>query len=249
MAGQNDAQDSGKRDERSGTYEKIGDSLLSFIDFLYAIVFGLVLDKAYSGIIMDHSKSYTDRGISLLLISGIFYFLCWDWLQGRLLMLRNPLKRYRRFFMEILIAFGGYGAALMAGESNSKFLLFIAAIYIVGVMWARSTIFEHPETGDMSELLTIKNIQPVLAVCTLLVYIFMWYHKYTLESRVARVGMVVFVWCSIFVYEISTDRTLVGIDAGPGVPFVTWEQVIKTRNFFGRRIEQCRKIFKRMRGR
>ena len=203
--------------------------LLSFIDFLYAGVFGLILAKTFEDVITKEGKFLHKSGNVLLLI-GVFYFLAWDWLHGRLLTIRNPYRRYRRFFMEALIAFCGYGAALDAIGMKVSFLIYVACTLFLGAVWAHSTMKECPQTTDVIELNIIKVIQPVMAFGILAFYLF-WRTtaSHTMTFRHAVV-FVLFGWISVFNYESFVPRP-VGIEAGPGVPFVNKEKMDRVRAF------------------
>ena len=96
------------------TRNKIDESLLFFIDFLYAFVFGLILTDAVSKIVWpeEHSwKLWRQRVDHIIMVVSIFYFLAWDWVHARILTLKNPYGGYTRFFLEIVIALCSYGAA------------------------------------------------------------------------------------------------------------------------------------------
>ena len=144
--------------------EKIQDALLTFTDFLYAVVFGLIVAETFDKIIVSETKSYLEKTSNLLLVLGVFYFLMWDWLHGRLLTLKNPHKSYRRFFIEIVVAACGYGAANRAINARVAFLVYVVLILIFGALWAGRTMQEYPRSRDLSELKVIKIYQVRYAV-------------------------------------------------------------------------------------
>ena len=142
--------------------ERVNDLLLAFVDFLYAIMFGLIVAKLFDGILLE-PVAFAHKAKSSLLVMGVFYFLLWDWLHGRLLTLRNPFPSYRRFFIEVFIACCGYGAAVRALEGRISFLCRIALILVLGALWARLTIQDYPESEDRYELSVIIGLRLVMA--------------------------------------------------------------------------------------
>lgn len=76
--------------------EKMRNALLTFIDILYAVVYGLILVQTYDQVMMP-TKTLLEKANNLSLIIGVFYFLSWDWLHARRLTLTNPYTSYRRF--------------------------------------------------------------------------------------------------------------------------------------------------------
>ena len=101
--------------------ERIQGFLLGFVDFLYAVLFGVILQQVYSDVLLIATLQRSEKLVRILLVVGVFYFLLGDWIQGRLLTLRNPYRSYRRFFVEVAIAFTGYGAALEALRADILF--------------------------------------------------------------------------------------------------------------------------------
>lgn len=208
---------------------RITDTLLSFIDFLYAVVFGLVLAETFENVIGKEEKTFLDKSGNILLLIGVFYFLAWDWLHGRLLTIRNPYRRYRRFFIEALIAFCGYGAALDAVSMKVSFLIYVALILLLGAFWARSTRQEHPETTDATELFVITLHQPVLAFEALLLYVYLRVSAGGILTLALVIPIIVFGWLFVFAYEAYVPRQE-GVAAGPGVPFISKTRMDKVRN-------------------
>jgi hypothetical protein len=94
--------------------ERIQGFLLGFVDFLYAVLFGVILQQTFIDVLLVTTIPRPEKLVRILLVVGVFYFLLGDWIQGRLLTLRNPYHSYKRFFVEIMIAFAGYGAAIEA---------------------------------------------------------------------------------------------------------------------------------------
>lgn len=203
---------------------RITDTLLSFIDFLYAVVFGLVLAETFENVIEKEEKTFLDKSGNILLLIGVFYFLAWDWLHGRLLTIRNPYRRYRRFFIEALIAFCGYGAALDAIGMKVSFLVYIALILLLGALWARFTSKEHPASVDEKELRVIAVWQSVMTGVTISVYI-VWRHAVGEKLILQQAMLFVLVgWFFVFIYEAFILRPA-GVGAGPGVPFINKQRM------------------------
>jgi len=72
-----------------GMEEKMRTALLTFIDILYAVVYGLILVQTYDQVIMP-AEPLGEKANNVLLVIGVFYFLTWDWLHARRLTLKNP---------------------------------------------------------------------------------------------------------------------------------------------------------------
>lgn len=213
--------------------EKMRNALLTFIDILYAVVYGLILVQTFDQVIFPATKPPLEKASNLLLIIGVFYFLVWDWLHARRLTLINPYTSYRRFFMEVFIAFLSYGAALNALRMQVFLLLYIFLGLIMGAIWARSTLQEHPHSNDRRELRVIQFHQTVYAVVGTLYFLY-WYNYVrkviTLEDSVL---FVVVGYLFVFFYDILTERPL-GIMGGPGVPFISRNVIEKIQRLLFR---------------
>ena len=151
--------------------DQIQGSFLTFVDFLYAVVFGLVIVQLFDQALLTATPLSGKIGRTLI-VAGVFYFLSWDWMHGRLLTLRNPYQKYRRFFIEILIAACGYGAARTALSGEPIFLLYIVGILLLGVWWAGKTRLEITESSDHHEL---EFLQLYQSIATLVVF---WLYQY-----------------------------------------------------------------------
>ncbi|MBI3115088.1 MAG: hypothetical protein HYZ09_01175 [Candidatus Kerfeldbacteria bacterium] len=212
--------------------EKVNDALLAFVDFLYAVVFGLIVAKLFDDILLEPIL-LTVKVKSSLLVLGTFYFLLWDWLHGRLLTLRNPFPSYRRFFIEIIIAGCGYGAAARALEGKVSFLFYIALILIVGSIWAVATMREYPRTEDRRQLAVIPRLQLVVMVIVIAFWL-LWERLVGPEVGLPMTATLIAIgWVAVLIYELAIRRQA-GIQAGPGVPFVSFQA-----------LEQFRAILKR----
>lgn len=210
--------------------EKVNDVLLSFIDFLYAVVFGLIVSELFDKVFFVTEKTIIEKITSFLLVLGVFYFLLWDWLHGRLLTLKNPYKRYGRFFIELIIAFCGYGAALQVTKASVSFLAYIVIILLLGAVWAHWTIREYPDSSDKVELELIRLYQPfqVVVISGLVAY---WYFLITREMNIlSACAFLFFEWLFFLQYEFLLERPS-GITAGPGVPFMNKQRIDKFSNF------------------
>src|SRR3989344_9185186 len=207
--------------------EKINDALLAFVDFLYAVVFGLIVAKLFDDILLE-PVALADKVKSSLLVLGVFYFLIWDWLHGRMLTLRNPFPSFRRFFIEAIIAFCGYGAATRALEGKVAFLFYVMLILLLGALWAWFTIREYPASDERQELVLIIALQPLNAVLVGACWIAWERLMGPTVSRVLTIALIELGWLAIFFYELALRRRT-GIQAGPGVPFVTFQQLDRIR--------------------
>lgn len=213
--------------------EKMQAALLAFIDILYAIVYGLILVQMFDQVISSEMKTIDDiikRTSNLILVLGVFYFLTWDWLQGRLLTLKNPYKNYRRFFIEVAIAFLSYGAARGALRMEITFLTYIFLGLLLGAWWARSTLQEYPDSTNAYELRIIAIYQTAYTFVGTAILLH-WYYRISSDIRIQE--SIVFVGFGImfvFLYDLLAERPT-GILGGPRVPFVTKERMDKIRAF------------------
>ena len=144
--------------------QRISDSLVMFADFIYAIVFGLIVSETYDKVIVNEDKPIWQKVQDMTLIVVMFYFLAWDWLRARLLTIKNPYKGYQRFFMEIVIAFFAYGIALEVMRGRTFFLVYVVGVLAVGVLWAIRTKYDYLESRDLIELRNIQQLQSIFAV-------------------------------------------------------------------------------------
>lgn len=227
--------------ERKEKGKEIADALLLFVDFLYAVVFGLILAKTFDEVIslkavpmgqplqpQRPQRHWLETAGNLFLIIGVFYFLAWDWLHGRLLTIKNSYRRYRRFFAEILIACCGYGAASSAVEMKPSLLVYLALVLLLGSAWGEWTRNEHRRSEDADELYVIHYLQTRTGIIVLAVYVLwqiLW--ENTIDSWESI--LIVFLgWVLVFIYESLIEREA-GIAAGPGVPFINRKTMDKVR--------------------
>jgi hypothetical protein len=212
--------------------DEVHQALLTFIDFIYAIVFALIVQQSFDEIMdvkgsdiwpkIEHELSH------LFLLMAIFYFLAWDWILGRILTLRNPLKSYSRFFLELLIAVFAYGTANAAIKGKLSFLVYLSAVLLLGGFWARRTERQLMYKFDLQELCIIQVLQ--FSCSGLILSVYLWWH-FIVRTGIS-VGLVAFIfgglWLFIFIYEIAVPRYK-GLIAGPGVPFFNRPLVRKIR--------------------
>lgn len=224
----------------NGDEREITEVLLSFVDFLYAVVFGLILAETYQEVI-DAEKGAIEIASNLLLIAGVFYFLSWDWLHARLLTHKNPYRSYRRFFLEIIIAFCGYGAALRAIEMKISLLFYLTLVLLLGSVWARRTLREHPRSNDRAELVMIQRLQvSVSAMLVALLFLF-WDFNWSVPIKTWQtLSFILLGWEFVLVYEMFIPRPP-GIQSGPGVPFLNRGQIGKMRKWVIKLLHRIKK--------
>lgn len=212
--------------------ERIVVFLLAFIDFLYAVLFGFVLQQMHEKVLIAEGMSYYDKATRVLLVIGVFYFLMGDWISARLLTARNIYTGYRRFFLEVIIAFCGFGAAIEVLRAHPFFLVYVMFVLSIGAYWAHWTIIECPSSRDLPELRAIKRVQPITAIAGGLSS-FLWY-KYV--GELMSLGGVIMLyaigWLYEFFYELYAPA-LPGLASGPSVPFVSSERMAVIRRFLG----------------
>lgn len=210
------------------TEARVSDSLLTFIDFLYAVVFGLIVAGMFSDVLTKEKEDITryQKAGRLLMVIAAFYFLSWDWLPGRLLTLKNPYTRYSRFFLEIIVAACAYGVAFAALQNSIYIFVFIALMLFLGSVWARMTLIEYPNSQDRTELLLIQFTHFVFSVLALGFFIYRLAKVKVTEISVVSGAMILLGgWLFVFIYEFLLERREKGILAGPGVPFVSRKRI------------------------
>lgn len=193
--------------------EKIQDSLLAFVDFLYAVVFGLILAQTYDLIILVDT-SILDKCSKLLLATSVFYFLCQEWLHARNLTLRNPYTRFRRFYLEVTIAFVAYGAAISAVKIQPSFALYIFSGMLFGALWVFLTLQEYPKSQDRRELIIVGIYETSTAVIGLVAFV-LWYRYISKTIRLQEsLTFIIFVFIFTLGHDILLPQPL-GLIGGP----------------------------------
>ncbi|MDP3790960.1 MAG: hypothetical protein Q8R38_02830, partial [Candidatus Omnitrophota bacterium] len=141
------------------TSVRLLDVLIRFVDFLYAALFVAIVRESYEWVILGSVPTVYERTYRLALIAAVFYFFARDWLHGRILTIRNPFTRYRRFFTEVAIAVAGYGAAVGAARGEVTFVFYVAFMLAMRAVWAWGTIREHPGSSDRREISVLRDFQ------------------------------------------------------------------------------------------
>lgn len=213
--------------------ERFSETLLVFVDILYAVVFGLILADTFERVINNPEKSIAEKASLVLLVASVFYFLAWDWLHGRLLTIKNPYRRYRRFFLEVLMACCAYGAALNAVQGSIDFLPYLSVVLLAGVAWARFTLQEYPESADQEELGVVRRLQLPLAGLTILFWIGWRFFVGPVVNFGLVAGVILIGWAFVLWYELEIERPL-GLFGGPGVPFLPRTRLAKMREVWRR---------------
>jgi hypothetical protein len=194
---------------------EVNQALVTFIDFIYAVVFGLIVAQAYDTIINDGGLLSDNNGAKLLLLLGFSYFFSWDWILGRILTLRNPYHNYTRVFCEILVAACAYGTVSAILKGKLTFLLHFALLLFSGAIWAQRTE-ARAVPRDAPELCTIQVSQYFGTALFILLY-FVWPEK-TITWALA-IYIVTILLVLVLVYEMWVPRPK-GILGGPGMPFL-----------------------------
>ncbi|MBI2100348.1 MAG: hypothetical protein HYT48_03375 [Candidatus Vogelbacteria bacterium] len=216
--------------------QKIGESLLLFIDFLYAVVFGLIISETARKLTLSGSTLSDLAGTftHVLAIMMAFYFLTWDWVHARILTIRNPYRGYTRFFIEIVIAFCAYSMAAQILDKGLLFLFYLAMVLLLGAWWAKKTLRGYSSSDDWVELKTIQTLQTIAGALVLAAFFFLHFvlHVTTVNS-IIMFSVVVWWWVFLLFYEMGIPR-VTGIGSGPGVPLLSRRDVRKIRGWLSR---------------
>ena len=209
--------------------------LVTFSDFIYAVVFAIIVQQTFDQLVNDNDLSFLAKIPRLLLLGAIFYFLIWDWILGRILTIRNPYRGYTSFFYEVLIAIFAYGAASAAINDNVLFLLHFSFILFFGGLWARRMEQQITERRDLQELCMVQTLQFIGTLITLVFFI--WWCLFVglkISGKLITI-MVLGGWAFILAYEMMVPRYS-GVTAGPGVPFLARSNVRQIRRFLRQKI-------------
>lgn len=211
-------------------------ALVAFVDFIYAVVFTILVQQTFDRVINEASLSWSEKALRLLIVVAVFYFLAWDWIVGRILTLRHPYESYSRFFFEVLIAAFAYGTANAAVEGKVSLLVCFAFLLLAGMFWAmrterqveRTDQWEVHSKRDAQELCMIQSLHFSGAVVALIFYC--WWESQVNSKATWTFGVIIVfaLWCFVFAYELMVPRQK-GIIAGPGVPFVGRSNLRKLR--------------------
>ncbi len=223
--------------------EKVTGFLNTFLDFLYAAVFAFLVQQAYEKVILATSDPQLSKTLDvpfltreekitrLFLVAGVLYFLMTDYIQARLLISRNPFRRFRRFFISFFIAVCYFGAAIEVMRADIFFLYYIVLILCFGSLWAHTALNEYPESGDKREMLVIRLVQPIMAFIGFAGYKYWSYRIGDIISIQGALFLLALGWVYEFIYVVL-GPTQLGIEGGSGILFVSWERVARIRNFF-----------------
>ena len=219
--------------ERADMEKDIRSSLFTYVDFFDAAIFVFILAEVMTKVI-DTQLSLLEKTNRISLVMGVFYLFTWDWVHTRLLTLKNPLTRYRRFAFDILGSLFGYGAALRALQAKPTFLIYVAVILFAGVLWAIAVMREHPESEDKTELETAESLQTIVAGVLVVAYLYL---HIVLEVGAVGILETIFYlgggWAFVFYYEFCLDRES-GILGGPGILFLSRQRIDVLRVKFSR---------------
>jgi hypothetical protein len=211
----------------------IQEQLLTFLDFIYAIVFALAVEKTFTSLFTQFTKtSWIPALITLILAGTLFYFLAWDWILGRLLTMKNPYRGYDRFLLEILIAVSSYGAALSVVGGKVHYLVYLGIILMLGAFWAKRTQKELKYLKDDQELCITQSLQFPCAMACFLCFL----HRLTFFDGRATTGLmacsVLAIWCFLLAYELAVPRCA-GLAGGVSIPFIPRSRLRNTRRRLG----------------
>jgi len=132
-------------------------SLLTLIDFIYAVIFGNCLQEAYCDVLAlgaNHPPLGFGQWWSLLyanetaairfwISAAVFYFVAMDWIVARALNTREPYRSYWRFLLDFLVAVLAYGALTLAVAGNLGATFYLALMFAGGVAWAVVALIEN----------------------------------------------------------------------------------------------------------
>lgn len=206
---------SSQSDVRTASHEQAHHAIITLIDFVYALTFGFFIAETFS----EYGRKgwvYMRENFEILVLVGWFsYFFVWDWILGRLLTIRNPLRGYTVVFCELVLAAMAYLTIAVLLRNKMDFLIPFILFLTFGVVWAYRT-FPKASKRDRRELSAIVVTQFFGAL------VFAYFAAFWIGRPLTwnKAVQIIFVLVSIiFVYEIGVPRAK-GILGGPGVPFV-----------------------------
>ncbi len=196
----------------------------------------VIVQKVVDDILNNEAVALSTKVQSVFLFCGIFYFLAWDWILGRILTLRYPYRSYTPFFCEICIATFAYGTASAAMAGKLGFLIYFSLLLVTGALWARRTAGQVTLKRDIRELCVIQSLQLVFSILILVIF-FGWY--FWIETVISWRFVVLAIsamWVFIFIYEMLVPRSKT-VTAGPGVPFLARSDVRKLKKWLKKQLE------------
>jgi hypothetical protein len=208
---------------------ELNQALICFADFIYALVFGLVVIQLFDELCNGYEWITFERLLRLFTLLTLSYYLVWDWILGRILTLRNSYVGYTPFYCEVLIACFGYGSINAASKGNVLFIPLFGFVLVLGGIWARRMEEAHATSRDVKEFCTIQITHFTAAILTLLISV-LW-HCYLDDAFSARLVFCIFalIWFLIFSYEMMVPRPRGSILGGPGVPFIARSRIRKLK--------------------
>lgn len=205
--------------------EKQQDALVVFTDFIYASVFALMIQQAFTDALKVPLSM--DDALRLFLLATFFYFLAWDWILGRMLTVQNPYECYRCFFCELAIASFAYGMVHAAIQARLSSLVFLAAVFAIGALWAMLSKRARVDSESTKEFDLITYSHGFAAACFLLIWAYV--PGGSMESSVAII-VGILLWVFIVFYELLVEReSNTGLEAGPGLAFIPSSWLAKSR--------------------
>jgi hypothetical protein len=138
------------------------------------------------------------------------------------------------FFLEAIIAFAGYGAALAALQRDAFFLVYIVSILVFGAIWAQAARKEYPGTEDLDELKLIQSHQLIEGFVIFGIFWTRFNYRGDVQLNILEVALLLFWgWTFVLVYELDLfgKRLYTGVMRGPGVPFISFINLEKIRMF------------------
>ena len=208
-------------------------ALLEILGMVYAVVFGLIVVTLITDVIGSDKKIY-DKVIGTSFILELLFFLAWDWVNARRLLIQEPYAGYRRFTLDIIIALAAYGVAFEGTRVSTYAYLYAIVVLGMRIVWAITVRQDRGLSIFATEAWEFTAIQfGHTAAAGIFLVAFM--NKYP-EHAITWLNVVVipiYGFLYILIYEWSVLEIRVpGLMGGPGVPFLSHEQVKKLRDWY-----------------
>lgn len=213
--------------------EEVKKALTTFVDFIYAAVFALLVQKVFEGYMHSADFGSFEKLLRLAVLLLLFYFLTWDWILARVLLIKNPFSSYTLFFAEVCIAALGYGVIVALHGGSLVFIFYFGLLLIAGGVWGWRMAGKHdakeaPPNRDRRELCTIQHLHFGGGLGMVLASI--WTYLRFGGGFTWRLALYffIFTWLFVLAYEVMVPR-IGGPQAGPGALLVNRSAVRRLR--------------------
>ncbi len=143
-----------------------------FIDFFYAAIFAVGLDKAFE-IVPNVLWPPHEKAGPFIAFSAVFALVIGDWIGGRDITHKFPYRKGRiRFSVDVADAICAFGALRLA-LADPIFIWFLAGCFVLSAAWALCVLYEHPNPDKYKgHLIAVTGTDLLAAILLIGGYLF-----------------------------------------------------------------------------